>query len=605
MVSELLGNLPAALRAFAPPGRISDRAFWDGVPAGLQDAALRAADALAGYEYPALPATLYMDFSRTGNRTRFEDRYFSRRRSLCAFVVAECFRNDGRLIDRIVDGIDAIAGEAGWQLPAHNAYARDERQFPLPDATRPVLDLFACETGALLATVSAVLAEPLDRVSPAIRKRVDSLLDERILRPYLECHFWWMGNGDEPMCNWTPWCTQNVLAVAGMRGLEDGTLRKIVAKAAYGLDCFLKDYGDDGCCSEGAEYYRHAGLCLMGSVEILEAIAPGSFASLYREEKIRNIARYILDVHVDDRYYVNFADCSPLAGRAGAREYLFGKRTECEALMRFAAKDRMRSEDPAMTDEINLLYRLQDISLAREIMGAGAASRGVPPDEMRDAWYPSVGLFVARSASLCLAVKAGGNGDSHNHNDTGSFILYKGGTPFIIDVGVEAYSAKTFSGDRYDIWTMQSAWHNVPTFGAWMQRDGAEYRARDVVVRDSGGVSSISMELSGAWERASGVRSFAREVSLDKGTGVVTVEDAYEGDEPPVLSLMVAFEPVARGDSIDVGTLGTIAVSRDDGSSPIRIEAIGLSDEKLRGIWGERIWRILIPFAQTLRLELR
>ena len=36
-------------------------------------------------------------------------------------------------------------------------------------------------------------------------------LDARILTPYFTSHFWWMGNGAEPMCNWTSWCTQNVL----------------------------------------------------------------------------------------------------------------------------------------------------------------------------------------------------------------------------------------------------------------------------------------------------------------------------------------------------------------------------------------------------------
>ena len=34
---------------------------------------------------------------------------------------------------------------------AHNSYIRDTPQLPLPDTTRPIVDLFAAETGALLA----------------------------------------------------------------------------------------------------------------------------------------------------------------------------------------------------------------------------------------------------------------------------------------------------------------------------------------------------------------------------------------------------------------------------------------------------------------------
>ena len=86
-----------------------------------------------------------------------------------------------------------------------------------------------------------------------------------------------------------------------------------------------------------------------------------------------------------------------------------------------------------------------------------------------DVYYKSVGLFVARDDTLCLAVKAGDNADSHNHNDTGSFTVYKNGLPLIIDVGVESYTQKTFSPRRYEIWTMQSAYHNLPTINDIMQ----------------------------------------------------------------------------------------------------------------------------------------
>jgi len=46
---------------------------------------------------------------------------------------------------------------------------------------------------------------------------------------------------------------------------------------------------------------------------------------------------------------------------------------------------------------------------------------------------------------LYLAAQAGNNGKSHNHNDVGNFIVYSEGMPAIIDVGVETYTAKTFT----------------------------------------------------------------------------------------------------------------------------------------------------------------
>ena len=47
----------------------------------------------------------------------------------------------------------------------------------------------------------------------------------------------------------------------------------------------------------------------------------------------------------------------------------------------------------------------------------------------------------------------------------------------MIDVGVETYTAKTFSSKRYEIWTMQSAFHNLPTINGVMQAAGRQYRS--------------------------------------------------------------------------------------------------------------------------------
>ena len=117
----------------------------------------------------------------------------------------------GRFLDEIADTVWAICEESAWQLPAHNSYVRDTPQLPLPDTTRPIVDLFAAETGALLALTRYLLPDELDTAAPGITARMERELDARILTPYFTSHFWWMGNGEEPMCNWTSWCTQNVL----------------------------------------------------------------------------------------------------------------------------------------------------------------------------------------------------------------------------------------------------------------------------------------------------------------------------------------------------------------------------------------------------------
>ena len=49
------------------------------------------------------------------------------------------------------------------------------------------------------------------------------------------------------------------------------------------------------------------------------------------------------------------------------------------------------------------------------------------------------------------------------------------GKPVLVDAGVETYTAKTFSSTRYDIWTMQSQYHTLPTVNGQMQIPGRVY----------------------------------------------------------------------------------------------------------------------------------
>mgnify|MGYP000452462105 CR=1 FL=1 len=91
--------------------------------------------------------------------------------------------------------------------------------------------------------------------------------------------------------------------------------------------------------------------------------------------------------------------------------------------MRFAAKDFQTAQDEIYDEEIyqlSLYYRLQNAFYYREVMSYDTSA----PLSAGDIYYPSIGLFIARSPLFALAVKAGDNDDNHNHNDTGSLTLY-------------------------------------------------------------------------------------------------------------------------------------------------------------------------------------
>lgn len=98
----------------------------------------------------------------------------------------------------------------------------------------------------------------------------------------------------------------------------------VLAECAEHKGRFLPDVinGIFSICDEGAQYYRHAGLCLFLVLSVCDSVTGGAFQHLFSNEKIRNIASYIYRVHIADQYYINFADCSPVAGRCSVREYL-------------------------------------------------------------------------------------------------------------------------------------------------------------------------------------------------------------------------------------------------------------------------------------------
>lgn len=617
MLKEIALTYKKAFQIFCPYAPISDRMAWEDLDTQWKQETVKLGESFLHFSFPALSASDFMDFYKTGNRVRYEDKFFSKRLALDALILAECVENQGRFLEDIINGIFSICEESGWQLPPHNSYHREGPNLPLPDAFSPILDLFACETGAVLAVACYLLAPVLDQCSPLITKRIREEIIKRIIDPYLTQHFWWMGNGKEPMNNWTIWCTQNVLLSAFLtmqqtdEPAKEDVLQRIFRKACESTDYFLAEYAEDGCCDEGAQYYRHAGLCLFNTLELLNAVTNDAFLPLYKEEKIKNIAGYIANVHVDGEYYVNFADCSPVAGRAGVREFLFALRTDNTSMAKFAALDFLAggNETLLLPSENNLYYRLQNAFTVPDMRTYAVSSAIV---QHPDVYYSGVGVFIARDTSFFLAVKAGHNGDGHNHNDTGSFIVYKDGKPLFIDVGVESYTQKTFSAERYEIWTMQSAYHNLPTIDGIQQKDGRDYRATDVNRVFGETECGISMDISGAYPKETGLDSYHRKVVLEKGKQIIVRDNFRFKDNSPVsahnitLNVMTYERPAKIAEDtglvLQIGTLSRLAVT---GARLLDIEVLPITDARLMRAWKHDIYRIVLQAAEeevTLRI---
>lgn len=608
MVKSLADNYTGKLKDYKPFGQ-SSFCLGDRLSTLIRDTAA----SYMNEPYPVISATDYMRLVRCGNRSEYEAKYFARRYKLNALVAGYYCNSriidgtaDTSMLDEIIDGIWAICEESSWCLPAHNTYVRDTPQIILPDTERPVMDLFACETGATLSMVSYLLKDELDKVSPLICERIYKEVCKRIINPYVTEHFWWMGNGDEPMCNWTVWCIQNSLLCAFLLPCEDSARQVIYEKACYGIDCFLKDYGDDGCCEEGAQYFRHAGLCLFGCLDILNSITDGHFQSLFTDAKIRNIAEYIVNVHIGGKYYVNYADCSPLAGNCGIREFLFGRLCKLPSLTGLAAHDYADSLESGQLFEdesvkLNLYYRMQTIFYSEEILDAALSNNSINT-QCKSVYYDSVGVGLIRS-DCTLAVKSGDNNDSHNHNDTGSIILYKGLDPIFVDIGPMTYTQKTFSDKRYEIWALQSCYHNLPTIDGTDQMAGSEYTSSDVKVDiDNNKLKQISMNIAGAYPLKDRTITYTRTAGIDMIDNSVILSDIcskapYDLENGIILNFITYHKPLIDENS-KVISIGSAIATYEGASSPV-VEVLTIDDARLRKSWDHDLYRIRLTMTSN------
>ena len=292
-------------------------------PEALRTALVESAREYIGWSWPALPATLFMEFRRYGDRRRYEKQHFARRRALETMIIAECIEDQGRFIDETINGIWHICEES-FGVYLRTPYSSE----PLPDTARPVIDLFAAETGALMAWGLYLLQPRLDAVSPVIGERVLREVRTRILDPFLQRDdFWWMGltAPKRQLNNWTPWCVSNCLSAVLI--CEDDPARRLksIAKALRILDNFLiptpktEDVTRDP--HIGAE---QAVLCLTAS-ELLYSASDGQIC-LYDEPLVQDIRRYMYRSFISGRYFVNFADGDAIVNIPADLVYRYGRR---------------------------------------------------------------------------------------------------------------------------------------------------------------------------------------------------------------------------------------------------------------------------------------
>ena len=584
----------------------SDRAAWSALPAELADAVKQAAAPYQGKPYESLPATLFLEYARNGNRSHFENAQFGRRTHLRSLVLAECLEGKGRLLDQIADGVWTICEESFWGVPAH--LGAQKRGVGLPDVNEPIIELFGAETAAGLAWIDYLMGPQLDTVNKLIRERLRLEIERRVLAVYrARDDFGWMGlRSAGPVNNWNPWINSNVLTCELLLDADAARRARTVYKILSSVDRFLDGYHDDGGCDEGPSYWSRAGASLFECLDLLRSASAGA-VDYFDLPLVRQIGAYIYRVQIAGDWYVNFADASARVHPDAALVYRYGRAAGDPDLAAFGAWLAGR-ERPSLESFGRALPELFGYTELRQAEARDPL--------VRESWMPGIQVAVARlqagsTNGFCVAAQGGHNAESHNHNDVGNFIAYLNGEPMLIDIGVETYTAKTFSSHRYEIWTMQSAYHNLPTINGVMQAAGRRYAAREVSVASDDASAEFFADIAAAYPKEAGVEKWVRLIRLDRARNQVRVTDRYTLSAPGRVEMSLITPCVVKpggAQALLFEGRGRVTVAGPQ-TPGFRIEEIPITDARLRSSWGNRLCRVVVawnglPAAGELTMEL-
>lgn len=564
--------------------------YWtDSIPEEMRVSYIKEGEKYIDCKWETIDISLFSEYRENGDRLRYQSFIFGKRNRLSALAMAEIMESKGRFIKDILNGLFSICEETWWGVPAHYG-----PNIPLPE--NQSLDLFNAETGGMMAWMYYMFKEPIREFSPYLEKRILKEISFRILEEGMKKREWWR----DAAMNWNPWICSNwmacVLFIEKDREKQISYLRTILGS----LDSFIDKYPDDGGCDEGAHYWDRAAGSLYDCLNLLKKATNGK-VDLSNNKKIKLMGDYLCKMNIGNGFYVNFADAGPRMNPHidWFPSALYIKNKELINLSADVALKKNFFKNPAAVYANNYFYSLNRELLLLDVLSELKKTKG---DNvlLYDSWLPRIQVLTARSIpnstkGLFLAAKGGHNAESHNHNDVGSFIVYADGDPLFIDPGVGTYRKETFNdATRYNIWCMQSGFHNLPQINGVDQKNGKTYCAKDVSATINENSVRFSLELSNAYPDNAKVNSWKRTI-LFKRNKYIEVTEKYSLKEyikPTDLVLMSNNEPVIFDDFVLFNLKeGKYILSFNKDEVLPEVEKLELKDKKMFDTW-KNVYRL-------------
>lgn len=540
------------------------------------------ADAQAARETPitTLSFGTFKLFSEVGSRREFEQPYFARRARLLALTLdAAIFEQDASL-PALEDLIWAICDEYTWCLPAHLW-----RDAPSPRGARlkppQMVDLFAAETAHALAEVVTMLGE---RLHPWIHERVRVEIEQRVFRPIFHdpIHFHWES---VPM-NWASVCA----GASGMAALllEDDPerLAGMIERACRAMEAFMEGFAPDGGCAEGIGYWQYGFGYYVYFAEMLREYTGGAL-DLLDSDLARTVAAFPAGVSLGGTSFINYSD-----GPASTRMHP-GILSRLHA--RFGTPVPELPHPPGLHNDH--AYRWPHVT--RDLLWTDPQifGRTTPTGSHM---FADLGWVVDRRSAdglmLAFSARGGHNGEPHNQNDLGHFILHVGGDTLLADLGAGLYTRQYFGPQRYEHIHNSSEGHSVPIIDGQAQQPGEQYHARVLHYAADDHGTTFELDLTHAYaieqlERYT--RRFVWSFDESQQQATLTIHDQFDfGRAPGALEeIFISLHPpeLATGHVVWNGTGGSVTLTFDQEQFESRLESIASQDHQANPITVQRV----------------
>ncbi len=430
-------------------------------------------------------------FVTTGNRSNYEKVYNEYNSRVDMYATAYLFTKDAKYLEPLADVIWNICDLETWGLPAHvsEGLTLDNR--------RRFVELVSANVGRRFGEVLCLVGE--ENLPELVVKRMKSEVRERIVEGYKNYDFWWKrGNS-----NWSAVCIAGTLASYLYFATEEEIEEQLPAMIETAL-CYFNSFDAEGCCMEGYAYWSYGFSYFAIFADLLNNYTEGKI-NLFKEQKTRNAAFFLENCAINNDQCIRFSDCGEFFRPMPSLAH-FLKNTYPE--LQIPPIPTLNGTEGNIRSFVWVDSSLKDSAM-----------------QPKSFTYHEAQWFIHRGEKYNFACKAGSNGEPHNHNDVGSFMISKDGRVTFTDPGTGAYTRQYFGPERHTILEPSSRSHSVPVINGNYQVIGKE---KSSVLTDEAREYAFTMQ--NAYDEKSLKNLTRRFVCLDDE---LVLTDSFEFDKAP------------------------------------------------------------------------